>query len=142
MIERACKRGTGVLLVLLLFGSAASSIARAGCGYGVSSKDSRWLESTLHDMTFVEYSVVAPEDRSTPRNSEHKPPCAGPGCSRPYGSPQAPAPALSVRDEPGLLADITVQTTCPETSTRWEDPLVPRPRLHTSPLERPPKRCS
>jgi hypothetical protein len=141
MIERACKRGTYVVLVLLLFGSAASPIACAGCGYGVSSKYSRLHKSTLHDMTFVEDSVAAPEDRSRPRNSEHKPPCAGPGCSRPYGSPQAPAPALSRWNEPALSADITVPTTCPETVARWEDPLVPRPRLQTSPPERPPRRC-
>jgi hypothetical protein len=131
-----------MLLVLLLFGSGASSIGRAGCGYGVSSIYSRLLESTLHDMTFVEYSIAAPEDRSTPRNFEHKPPCAGPRCSGPYASPQAPAPALSLRNEPGLPADTTVPRTCPEASARWEDPFVPHPRLHTSPLERPPKRCS
>jgi hypothetical protein len=131
-----------MLLVLLLFGSAASSIARAGCGYGVSSKFSRLLESTLHDLTIVEYSVAAPEDRSTPRNSEHKPPCAGPRCSRPDGPPQASAPAVSLGNEPGLPAGITVLTTCPEAVARWEDPVASHPRLHTSPLERPPKRSS
>jgi hypothetical protein len=138
-IERDRKRGTKVLLALLLVGGGGSSIARADCGYGVSSKHSRFFESALRDMTFEEYTGTAADDRSTSRKSEHKPSCAGARCSRPYESSKALVRVLTLRNETRLPASAAIPTTWPEAGAQCDGPFVPRPRRHASRLERPPK---
>jgi hypothetical protein len=127
-------RGTVCALAV----SVAPAPARASCGHGVTSRESRSTGTAISELD----ALLTTATSSAGLPSEGQPaglPCTGPSCSRRHGLPDAPARPSPVRGEPWCCTSGALHWCGPAPADTLAYLAVPHPHQSTSPIERPPR---